>query len=50
MAMFNHYRWRAYVKEKLDAGQTIWSHLRSKDTWQESYLTDRLIKHLDRWC
>jgi phosphatidylserine/phosphatidylglycerophosphate/cardiolipin synthase-like enzyme len=51
MSTYNHYRWRAYVKEKADAGQSIWSHLSSDPAWQNSYLqSKKLKKHLDLWC
>jgi len=51
MAMYNHYRWRAYLKDKFDAGEEIWSHLSDDPVWQSNYLSsERLIKHLNIWC
>ncbi len=51
MAIYNHYRWRAYVKDKLAAGQEIWSHLSNNPSWQADYLRNgRLINHLNTWC
>jgi phosphatidylserine/phosphatidylglycerophosphate/cardiolipin synthase-like enzyme len=51
MAIYNHYRWRAYVKDKFDKGEIIWSHLSDDPIWQTNYLKDsRLIKHLSTWC
>jgi phosphatidylserine/phosphatidylglycerophosphate/cardiolipin synthase-like enzyme len=51
MAIYNHYRWRAYLKDKFDSGEEIWSHLSSDPVWQSNYLrSQRLIKHLDIWC
>lgn len=51
MAIYNHYRWRAYVKDKLAAGQETWSHLSNNPSWQTDYLRNgRLINHLNTWC
>lgn len=51
IAMYNHYRWRAYLKEKFDKGEDIWSHLSDDPKWQSSYLrSGELIKHLNTWC
>jgi phosphatidylserine/phosphatidylglycerophosphate/cardiolipin synthase-like enzyme len=47
---YSHYRWRAYVKSKTDAGQQIWQHLSDSPAWQESYLSDALKRHLSLWC
>jgi phosphatidylserine/phosphatidylglycerophosphate/cardiolipin synthase-like enzyme len=51
MSMYNHYRWRAYLKDKFDSGEVIWSHLSSDPAWQSNYLrSKRLLKHLNIWC
>ncbi len=51
MAMYNHYRWRAYLKEKFDAGEDIWSHLSDDPKWQSDYLrSNQLMKQLKTWC
>lgn len=51
MAIYNHYRWRAYLNDKLAAGQEIWSHLSNDPAWQADYLRNgRLITHLNTWC
>ena len=51
IAIYNHYRWRAYVKDKLAAGQEIWSHLSKNPSWQADYLRNsRLLNHLNTWC
>lgn len=51
MAIYNHYRWRAYVKDKIAAGQEIWSHLSDNPAWQSEYLRNgRLTNHLNIWC
>ncbi|MCJ7576708.1 MAG: phospholipase D-like domain-containing protein [Dehalococcoidia bacterium] len=50
MGTYSHYRWRAYVKDKTDAGEKIWQHLSSDPKWQESYLSEALKKHLSTWC
>ncbi len=51
MAIYNHYRWRVYLKQKFDSGEPIWSHLDDNPNWQSNYLrSPRLIKHLNTWC
>jgi len=51
VAMYNHYRWRAYLKEKFDKGEDVWSHLSDDPIWQSEYLrSSQLIKHLSVWC
>jgi hypothetical protein len=51
MAIYNHYRWRAYLKDKFDSREEIWSHLSSDPAWQSNYLrSESLIKHLNTWC
>jgi hypothetical protein len=34
LSTYAHYRWRAYVKEKEEAGEKIWSHLSTEASWQ----------------
>lgn len=51
MATYEHYRWRAYLKDKFDSGQTPWSHLSDSPNWQQKYLASaQLQKHLQIWC
>ncbi|RYF20265.1 MAG: hypothetical protein EOO42_12730 [Flavobacteriales bacterium] len=51
LAMYAHYRWRAYVYSKAQSGQSVWSHLKQTADWQISYLSSkRLITHLNEWC
>lgn len=51
VAMYNHYRWRAYLYDKAVNHQNPWQHLSIDPIWQNEYLkSKRLIKHLDQWC
>ena len=51
MATYEHYRWRAYLKGKIDAGEKPWSHLSSSPGWQQKYLSREGLKHhLELWC
>lgn len=50
LSIYNHYRWRAYIKEKLDAGENIWSNLSDTPDWQSYYLTDSIKKQIAVWC
>lgn len=51
MAIYSHYRWRAYLQEKSVKKEKIWSHLDSSPVWQASRLADeRTISHLKKWC
>ena len=50
LATYDHYRWRSYVKEMVDAGKNVWSHLSNNPKWQEDYLSTERKKHLDIWC
>lgn len=51
MASYEHYRWRAYLKDKFDAGEKPWSHLSDSAEWQQKYLaSERLKRHLELWC
>jgi hypothetical protein len=47
---YEHYRWRAYVKEKADKGSPVWSHTRTSADWQRGYLSKAKVVHLDAWC
>jgi len=49
LATYDHYRWRAYVKEKSIAHEPVWDHLSATDAWQER-LTDEAKKTLSVWC
>jgi phosphatidylserine/phosphatidylglycerophosphate/cardiolipin synthase-like enzyme len=51
MGTYEHYRWRAYLKDKFDAGQKPWSHLSDSPGWQQKYLASANLKqHLGLWC
>jgi len=50
VATYEHYRWRAYVKEKSIANEPIWDHLSAIPAWQNEYLTDEVKKTLSLWC
>ena len=51
MATYEHYRWRAYLKDKFDAGEKPWSHLNKSPAWQNHYLASAQLKrHLALWC
>lgn len=50
LATYDHYRWRAYVKETVDAGKKVWSQLSNDPKWQMNYLSAERKKHLDIWC
>jgi hypothetical protein len=50
VATYEHYRWRAYVKEQSIANKPIWDHLSAMPAWQNEYLTDEVKKTLSLWC
>jgi phosphatidylserine/phosphatidylglycerophosphate/cardiolipin synthase-like enzyme len=51
IATYAHYRWRAYLNEKIKEGGNFWSHLSVAPTWQKTYLnSERLLRHLKEWC
>lgn len=50
MATYAHYRWRAYVKEKMDAGDSLWDHLEPSEVWQGQRLSASQKRHLQLWC
>ncbi|WP_022724339.1 phospholipase D-like domain-containing protein, partial [Rhodopseudomonas sp. B29] len=50
LSTYEHYAWRAYVKDSQEAGRPIWSHLSDDPAWQSRYLTTRRKDHLDHWC
>ncbi|MFA5014165.1 MAG: phospholipase D-like domain-containing protein [Actinomycetota bacterium] len=50
MSTYSHYSWRAYVKDKTNAGQKIWQCLSSSPKWQDYYLSGARKKHLSLWC
>jgi hypothetical protein len=47
---YDHYRWRAYVKEQTDANQTPWENLSITSDWQTGYVSPLRKQHLDVWC
>jgi len=49
LATYSHYRWRAYVKDKTEARENVWSHLSSDPRWQTEYLNSERKKHLQVW-
>ncbi|HZE68962.1 MAG TPA: phospholipase D-like domain-containing protein [Pyrinomonadaceae bacterium] len=50
LATYEHYRWRAYVKEQFQAGLPIWDHLSASPEWQEQCLSDGVKQTLSLWC
>jgi phosphatidylserine/phosphatidylglycerophosphate/cardiolipin synthase-like enzyme len=50
LAIYSHYRWRAYLKEMTSAGKKPWSHLSTKADWQVDYLTEERKRYLGIWC
>ena len=50
LSTYEHYRWRAYVKEKAAANQPMWDHLSDSPAWQEQCLTAAVKKTLSLWC
>ena len=50
LSTYEHYRWRAYVKERSDADEPIWDHLSDSSAWQEECLTDAVKQTLSLWC
>lgn len=50
-SMYAHYRYRAYLMDKLTAKGNFWSHLEKDPVWQNSRLSSkRTLKHLKFWC
>ena len=50
LATYEHYRWRAYVKEKSLAHEPVWDHLSASPDWQNGRLTVELKRALSLWC
>jgi hypothetical protein len=50
LSTYQHYAWRAYVKDQQAAGKQIWSHLSADPSWQKHYLTQKRQEHLAHWC
>ncbi|WP_177171859.1 phospholipase D-like domain-containing protein [Nitrosovibrio tenuis] len=50
LGTYEHYAWRAYVKDRKAAGKSVWSHLSTDPSWQQTYLTTQRKDHLSRWC
>lgn len=50
LSTYAHYRWRAYVKDKTEAGEDIWDHLSSGPEWQDECLTPEVKQTLSAWC
>jgi hypothetical protein len=49
LSTYRHYRWRAYVKDMVEAGKSPWSHLKDSPAWQSEYLTAPRRAHLAMW-
>jgi phosphatidylserine/phosphatidylglycerophosphate/cardiolipin synthase-like enzyme len=47
---YEHYRWRAYLKDQAEKQLPAWSQTSTKPTWQRRYLSRPKIAHLDGWC
>ena len=41
MSVYQHYRWRAYIRETLAAGRTPWSYLDDDDRWLQQELKSK---------
>ncbi len=50
ISTYEHYRWRAHVKNQQDAGKQVWDHLSDNPAWQAGYLTDEKKRHIAFWC
>lgn len=50
LSTYAHYRWRAYVKDKTEAGEAVWDHLSSGPEWQQECLTPEVKQTLSAWC
>jgi phosphatidylserine/phosphatidylglycerophosphate/cardiolipin synthase-like enzyme len=50
LSTYEHYAWRAHVKDRQVAGKPIWSHLSTNPSWQQHYLTQQRKDHLAHWC
>ena len=50
LATYEHYRWRAYVKEKSIANEPVWDHLSASPDWQSDCLTNEVKQVLSLWC
>jgi hypothetical protein len=50
LGTYEHYAWRAYVKDRKAAGKPVWSHLSTNPSWQQTYLTTQRKDHLSHWC
>jgi len=49
-ATYSHYRWRAYISDKFEKNEKVWSHLNDSPVWQSEYMTNEKKKLLDIWC
>lgn len=49
LSTYGHYRWRAYVKDKTEAGEPFWHHLSSSPEWQQERLTPEVKQTLSAW-
>jgi PLD-like domain len=50
LSTYAHYRWRAYVKDKTEAGKPVWDHLSNGPEWQQECLTPEVKQTLSAWC
>ena len=49
MSVYQHYRFRSYVREMLAQGKTPWSFLDDNDTWLSQQLTSKALE-IDHWA
>jgi hypothetical protein len=49
MSVYQHYRFRSYVREVLAQGKTPWSFLEDSDTWLSHQLTSKALE-IDHWA
>jgi phosphatidylserine/phosphatidylglycerophosphate/cardiolipin synthase-like enzyme len=48
LSVYNHYRWRAFLRDAARAGVTPWDGLRKDDRWQDGMSADRR-RELEFW-
>jgi len=44
MAVYEHYRWRSYIRETLAAGKTPWSALDDDDQWLKDEIKSKALE------
>jgi phosphatidylserine/phosphatidylglycerophosphate/cardiolipin synthase-like enzyme len=49
LSIYAHYRWRAHVKDALNAKKKPWQYLSDKPAWQDNFISGIKMKHHDYW-